>query len=59
MYSPLETKLLASAEARGARPISGLSMFLAQGLEQERLWLKKKFDEEYYRELLEKAVQER
>ncbi|OGG57571.1 shikimate dehydrogenase [Candidatus Kaiserbacteria bacterium RIFCSPHIGHO2_01_FULL_55_17] len=59
VYSPLETKLLASAKARGARAISGLSMFLAQGLEQERLWLEKTFDESYYRGVLEKAVRER
>ncbi len=59
VYSPLETKLLASAKRRGARPISGLTMFLAQGLEQERLWLGKSFDEKRYEALLEKAVQER
>lgn len=39
VYAPLETRLLREAKARGARTISGLSMFLAQALEQERLWL--------------------
>ena len=59
VYSPLETKLLASAARRGARAVSGLTMFLAQGLEQERLWLVKTMENEPYRELLEARVRER
>ncbi|MBI2990296.1 MAG: shikimate dehydrogenase [Candidatus Magasanikbacteria bacterium] len=38
VYSPLETILLKKARAAGARTISGLNMFVAQGLEQIRLW---------------------
>lgn len=59
VYSPLETKLLGSAKRRGARAISGITMFLAQGLEQERLWLEKEIDSSPYRELLEAHVRER
>src|SRR3989344_8691835 len=53
VYSPLETKLLKTARGKGARAISGLTMFLAQGLEQERLWLLKDIDAAPYAELLE------
>lgn len=59
VYSPLETKLLTFAKRRGARAISGLAMFLAQGLEQERLWLNRSFDPSRYLSLLEDAVQRR
>lgn len=58
VYSPLETKLLAAAQRRGARTISGLTMFLAQGLEQERIWLGKRVVTEPYRQLLERYIRE-
>ncbi len=56
VYSPFETKLLKIARGKGARAISGLTMFLEQGLEQERLWLGKKLDSAPYTELLESRV---
>jgi len=59
VYSPLETKLLGSAKKRGARAISGLSMFLAQGVEQERLWLQKGIDASRYTTFLEAYLRER
>ena len=59
VYSPLETKLLAAAKKKGAHTISGLVMFLAQGLEQERLWLGRKFDDSMYSSLLEQHVRAR
>lgn len=59
VYSPLETKLLKSAKARGARAISGLTMFLAQGIEQERLWLGKDIDPARYESVLEEGVRRR
>lgn len=59
VYSPLTTKLLGSAKRRGARAISGLTMFLEQGIEQERLWLNRTIDGARYVALLDKAVQER
>jgi len=45
---------LKDAKKRKAKTISGLKMFVAQGLEQERLWLGKKVRERGY-ELLLKA----
>lgn len=59
VYSPLETKLLKAARARGARAISGLTMFLAQGIEQERLWLGKDIKDKGYTALLEAALEKR
>jgi len=59
VYSPLETKLLKSAKAQNARAISGLTMFLAQGVEQERLWLEKKIDAARYQSVLEEGVRRR
>jgi len=56
VYSPLQTKLLASAKRRGARTISGLTMFLAQGLEQERIWLGRNIESEPYWQLLDEKV---
>jgi len=59
VYSPLETRLLRTARERGARGISGLVMFLAQGLEQERLWLGKQFGADGLMPLLESEMRER
>ena len=38
IYNPLETRLLAMAEARDCLTINGLGMFIHQGAEQFRLW---------------------
>jgi 3-dehydroquinate dehydratase/shikimate dehydrogenase len=38
VYRPLETKLLRQARRRGIQVISGVEMFLAQGLAQWELW---------------------
>lgn len=59
VYSPLETQLLKSARAKGSKAISGLVMFLAQGLEQERLWLGKDIDSSRYSAMLEEYVRKR
>ena len=40
------------AVSRGARAISGLTMFLAQAFEQERLWLGKDVGNELYTQFL-------
>lgn len=56
VYSPLETKLLKIAREKGARAISGLTMFIEQGIEQERLWLGKKIDPAPYLKFLEAQV---
>ncbi len=38
VYRPMKTKLLLDAESKGAKTISGVTMFIAQALEQIRLW---------------------
>lgn len=38
VYNPRHTKLLRDASHAGARTIGGLTMFIAQGVEQIRLW---------------------
>jgi shikimate dehydrogenase len=48
-----ETPLLKHASAKGAHTISGLPMFVAQGLEQEKLWLGREIREYGYTTLLE------
>ncbi|HTQ98315.1 MAG TPA: hypothetical protein VMH89_15995, partial [Candidatus Acidoferrum sp.] len=39
IYRPLETKLMRMAAAKGIRTISGVEMFLAQGVAQWELWM--------------------
>ncbi len=50
IYTP--TKLQHVAKQKGVRVITGLSMFVAQGLEQERLWLGRKIPDSGYSALL-------
>lgn len=52
VYNPLKTRFLAEAEAAGRRTISGLEMFLHQGLAQFRLWTGRDMDEDGARALL-------
>src|SRR3989338_10313131 len=52
VYTPLETKLLRETREQGARAISGLTMFIAQAIEQERLWLRRAVSDSGYTELL-------
>ena len=52
VYNPLETQLLKDAKKRRAKTISGLTMFVAQALEQERLWLGKSIKDSGYERLL-------
>ena len=59
IYNPLETKLLKDAKRAGARTISGLMMFVAQGLEQERLWLGKTIKNRGYERLLKAELTKR
>ncbi len=56
IYAPPETKLLKVARQRGARPVSGVKMFVAQAIEQERLWLGRDIPDNGYTELVEKAL---
>jgi 3-dehydroquinate dehydratase / shikimate dehydrogenase len=40
IYRPMQTKLLRTASSRGIRTISGVEMFLAQGIAQWELWMR-------------------
>ncbi len=44
VYNPLKTKLLTEAEKVGAKIISGMEMFIYQGVEQVKLWTGKDID---------------
>ena len=44
VYNPVRTRLLAEAQAAGVGCVSGLTMFLHQGLAQFELWTGKKLD---------------
>ena len=59
VYTPLRTPLLKAAEVRGAHTISGLTMFIAQGLEQERLWLGREVSDAGYTALVQDALEKR
>lgn len=52
VYNPLKTRLVRMAEASGCATISGLEMFLHQGLKQFRLWTGRELDEDRARALL-------
>jgi len=40
IYRPLKTELLRHAERRGIETISGVDMFVAQGVAQWELWMR-------------------
>ena len=52
VYNPLETRFLKEAGAAGCTTISGLEMFLHQGLAQFKLWTGQDMDENGARALL-------
>ena len=58
VYNPLETRFLREAAAAGCATISGLEMFLHQGLAQFRLWTGQAMDENGARTLLLGALNE-
>lgn len=45
VYRPLQTKLLRSAREKGIKTISGVEMFVAQGIAQWELWMKQRAPE--------------
>jgi shikimate dehydrogenase/3-dehydroquinate dehydratase type I len=55
IYNPLKTKLLADAEKRGCKILSGVDMFVHQGAQQIRIWTGK----EPPRTLMKKVILER
>ena len=42
VYNPVQTKLIKEARKNGAKTISGIDMFIAQGIKQIELWTGKK-----------------
>lgn len=56
VYGPRETKLIRDAKERSARAISGISMFLEQAMEQERLWLGKEIQAAEYATFLKSQL---
>jgi len=52
VYNPIRTVLLKDAEAAGCGILSGLSMFLHQGLAQFRIWTGKELSPAHARQLL-------
>jgi len=52
VYNPIRTVLLNEAEAAGCAILSGLSMFLHQGLAQFRIWTGKDLDPNKARQIL-------
>lgn len=57
IYRPLRTKLLRMAAARGIRAVSGVEMFLAQGIAQWELWMGTRAPEAAMRGAILKALQ--
>jgi 3-dehydroquinate dehydratase / shikimate dehydrogenase len=56
IYRPLQTKLLRMAAARGIRTVSGMEMFLAQGIAQWELWMGSRAPEAAMRGAVLKAL---
>lgn len=52
VYNPVRTRLIQDAQAAGVACISGLNMFLHQGLAQFEIWTGKRLDEKRARQLL-------
>ena len=52
VYNPLKTKLLADAEARGLKTISGMEMFVNQAVIQFELWTGKTAPREVMRDVV-------
>jgi 3-dehydroquinate dehydratase/shikimate dehydrogenase len=58
IYRPLETKLLRMAAARGIQTISGMEMFVAQGIAQWELWMGSRAPEGAMRKAVLRALRE-
>jgi len=52
VYNPLQTRLLRQARIKGVQTVSGLSMFVHQGLEQFRIWTGQDFDPAWAEQVL-------
>ena len=56
VYTPLRTKLLQIASAKGIKCVSGAEMFLAQGIAQWELWMKQRAPETQMRKAVMDAL---
>ena len=56
IYRPLQTKLLRMAAARGIRTVSGVDMFVAQGIAQWELWMGSRAPEAAMRKAILKTL---
>jgi 3-dehydroquinate dehydratase / shikimate dehydrogenase len=56
VYRPLKTKLMRMAEARGVQIVSGVEMFLAQGIAQWELWMGSRAPEARMRDAILQAL---
>lgn len=56
IYNPIETKLLRQARAAGAVALSGLEMFLLQGVKQFEIWTGKQAPRDVMRETVVKCL---
>ena len=56
VYNPLQTRLLQQAREHGAHTVSGLSMFVHQGLRQFKTWTGQGFDPEWAEDLLRRKI---
>jgi 3-dehydroquinate dehydratase/shikimate dehydrogenase len=57
IYRPFKTELLRRAERRGIQTISGLDMFVAQGVAQWELWMGERAPESVMRRMVLAALQ--
>jgi shikimate dehydrogenase len=57
VYNPLVTRFLAQAQAAGCHTVSGLEMFLHQGLAQFRTWTGQDLDPDKVRDVLRQALE--
>jgi len=57
IYRPAQTKLLQIAAAKGIRTVSGVEMFLAQGIAQWELWMGSRAPEAAMRRAVLRALQ--
>ncbi len=56
IYRPLRTKLLQMAAAKGIATVSGVEMFLAQGMAQWEWWMKQRAPETPMRKAVLRAL---
>ena len=57
IYRPIKTELMRRAEAKGIETISGVDMFVAQGVAQWRLWMGERAPEPLMRRVVLAALQ--